>query len=334
MLISFIVPIYNAEDTLERCVVSLLDQGLEEGSYEILLINDGSTDRSGIICQELAEKHSCIRIISQPNAGVSESRNRGIRSACGDYICYVDSDDILTAGGVASLLPHCDGKNDLIRYWCELVYPNTKHNVDQGDGSVLFSGSGFDYLRQAGLETFCTNYLYRRSFILEHGLFFTPGILGEDFEYMFDVMKADPIVVSIAKRIYHYIIRTESISTSRSPEHSRRWVRDLTDTLTRIAAELEPYRESDPVLFQKCRQKMDDKMVSLFSRSLTAQFSIKEFKALIVSCRRAGLIPLETKSNTSVWFLTRFPFLYPVSSVIYRRIFLLHIYPRINKYGE
>lgn len=334
MLISFIVPIYNAENTLERCVESLLNQGLDEGSYEIILINDGSTDRSGAICQGLAEKHSCVRVISQPNAGISEFRNHGIRSACGDYICYVDSDDFLTAGGIASLLPHCDGKNDLIRYWCELVYPNTKDNVDQGDGSVLFFGSGNGYLRRLGLETFCTNYLYRRSFILEHGLFFTPGILGEDFPYMFDVMMADPLIVSVAKRIYHYIIKPESISTSRSPEHSRRWVRDLRDTMTRIAMELEPYRESDPAMFQKCRQKMDDKMVSLFSRSLTAQYTIKEFKALIFSCRKADLIPLESKSNTSVWFLTHFPFLYPISSVIFRRIFLRHIYPRINKYGE
>ena len=334
MLISFIVPVYNAEKTLVRCVESLLAQGLDEGSFEIILVNDGSADRSESLCLELEEGHPCIRLVSQPNAGVSEARNAGVRIARGDYICYVDADDSLIPNGVASLLPYCDGNNDLIRYWSELVYPGTQDGIDKGDGQVSFSGSGLDYLRRFGMETFCWNYLYKRHFLLENDLSFTPGILGEDFLYMFDVMCANPHIVSISRRIYRYFVTPGSLSTIRSPEHSRRWVEGLLGSMTRVSEALRAFKESDPVLFQSCRRSLDDKMTALFSRSLSARYTTEEFRTFLSSCRKASLLPLETKSNIVISVLTRFPFLYPFASAVFRRVFLPCIYPRINRYGK
>jgi glycosyltransferase involved in cell wall biosynthesis len=334
MLISFIVPVYNTEKTLVRCVNSLLAQGLDKDAFEIILINDGSTDRSESLCRELAEKNPCIRFLSQRNTGPSEARNSGIRTSRGDYLCFVDSDDSLIPEGIASLLPYCDGNNDLIRYWCKLVYPGANESIDKDDGNVLFSGSGLDYLRRFGLETFCWNYLYKKQFLFENGLLFKPGIIGEDFLYMYDIMSANPRVVSVARRIYQYNIRPSSISTIRSPEHSRRWVKDLSGSMTRIIQDLERFRESDPGLFRSCRCSLDHKMSALFSRVLSAQYTTKEFLAFLGSCRKVDLLPLKYKANVVVSILNRFPFLYPFASVVYRRLFLPYIYPRINRYGK
>ena len=93
-LISIIVPIYNAENYLERCITSLINQTYK--SLEIILINDGSTDNSRDICNNYAKKDKRIKILNQKNSGVSFARNKGLDTAQGQYICFVDSDDYIS----------------------------------------------------------------------------------------------------------------------------------------------------------------------------------------------------------------------------------------------
>lgn len=92
-VITVIVPIYNVEKFLPRCIDSILNQSYEK--FELLLIDDGSSDKSGIICNEYRKKDSRIKVIHQENKGVSYSRNIGVKHASGDYISFVDSDDII-----------------------------------------------------------------------------------------------------------------------------------------------------------------------------------------------------------------------------------------------
>ena len=92
-LISVIVPVYNAERFLKKCVESLLNQTYR--NIEIILVNDGSTDSSGLICDELCKRDCRINVIHQKNLGVSATRNNGIRCAKGTYIGFVDSDDYI-----------------------------------------------------------------------------------------------------------------------------------------------------------------------------------------------------------------------------------------------
>ena len=94
MKYSVIIPIYNAEKTLKRCLDSLLPQLNNE--IEVLLINDGSTDNSAKICKEYVAKNSCFKYFERENAGVSAARNLGIDNAIGDYIAFIDSDDYVT----------------------------------------------------------------------------------------------------------------------------------------------------------------------------------------------------------------------------------------------
>ena len=90
-LISVIIPVYNVEQYVERCLNSVINQSYT--NLEIILVDDGSTDRSGEICDQYALKDSRIKVIHEENAGLGEARNRGLRIVSGDYICFVDSDD-------------------------------------------------------------------------------------------------------------------------------------------------------------------------------------------------------------------------------------------------
>lgn len=340
-LISFIVPLHNEKLRLNTCVSSMLDQNLEEGSFEIILVDDGSTDGSDEICRHLAEEYPCIRTVSQPNQGISVARNVGIGLAEGQYLCFVDSDDSLAPGRLHDLVPYCNGHYDLIRFWCEIVVPGTQPAKEPDDGHVIFDGTGHGYLREIGLETFCCCYLYRRAFLTERKLAFRPGILGEDTDFIFNVLMADPVIVSVARRVYRYIIHPDTISTTRSIEHSRRWTNDLRNTLARISSALEPFRESDPLLYQRCRQSLETNLIPLFSRVLSADYSWKEYRSLLDSCRRDGLLPMTTspmgwrdrKIRTAITLLTRIPVLYHPASRWFRKVFLPHIYPNIDRNG-
>lgn len=94
MKYSVIIPVYNAEKTIDRCVQSLISQNYHDA--EIILVNDGSTDNSGLICQSYADRHSQIRCINKENGGVSTARNTGLDAAAGTYVLFVDSDDYVS----------------------------------------------------------------------------------------------------------------------------------------------------------------------------------------------------------------------------------------------
>lgn len=101
MKYSVIIPVYKAEKTIEKCVESLLNQ--PHADVQILLINDGSPDRSGEICRSLAGRHSCVHYFEKENGGVSSARNLGLSHAKGEYILFVDSDDYVTPGYFAAI---------------------------------------------------------------------------------------------------------------------------------------------------------------------------------------------------------------------------------------
>lgn len=95
MELSIVVPVYNVEDYLENCIHFLHDQELENSLFEIILVNDGSTDQSLSVCKSLARQYPSVRVVDQPNKGLSAAHNRGIDSARGRYIYFIDSDDYI-----------------------------------------------------------------------------------------------------------------------------------------------------------------------------------------------------------------------------------------------
>lgn len=112
--ISIIVPVYKVEQYLPSCIRSILRQTYRD--FELILVDDGSPDSSGAICDEFAEKDSRIRVIHQSNGGVSRARNAGIEAAQGEWVCFVDADDLVTPGYLAAFLPtaSCEFEADIV----------------------------------------------------------------------------------------------------------------------------------------------------------------------------------------------------------------------------
>ena len=134
--LSFIVPVYNVEKYLRKCVISLVHQDFE--NYEVILVDDGSTDGSSKICDELCETISderlAIRVIHQPNAGVGAARNAGLKVAKGEYVCFVDSDDYWEPNVLGTLMAQVEReKLDVLRF----DYRNVRLVRDEGISGLV-----------------------------------------------------------------------------------------------------------------------------------------------------------------------------------------------------
>ena len=213
-LISVIIPVYNAEQFLPACLDSVLCQ--EFPSFELLLIDDGSTDGSGKIADRYAEKDSRIVVVHQPNAGVSAARNRGVAEARGEYIAFVDADDRVTPSYLSHLL---SPQTDLSIAGISLLH----------EPSGRMESHGFDRTRSArtdrerGLlfadaEIHDTtkgpcNKLFRREIIEQHHLRFDPRYsYGEDHLFVLEFVKHCHSIAQIAHTDYLYIHRPTAAS--------------------------------------------------------------------------------------------------------------------------
>ena len=187
-LISIIIPVYNVEKYIRPCLESVLRQNLDDSIYEIIIINDGTEDRSMEMIQDIISSHPSISVINQENQSLSVARNKGIAKAKGEYILMVDSDDLLINDGLQLLLEEAiASKADLIvADFLEMTDEEIETNkeilqkewhVEEKSGERLF----LEDLNPRQCYVWRT--LYRREFILENHLQFIPGIRYQDVPF-------------------------------------------------------------------------------------------------------------------------------------------------------
>ena len=206
MKVSIIVPVYNVEAYLKKCVHSLLAQDLQQDEYEIILVDDGSTDSCGAMCDAFAAAYGSIHVIHQQNKGLSEARNTGIQAACGAYLQFVDGDDMLAKASYE----HC---LDIVRTNGPdmVVFDFTKSSVKDKaiQDSALQSGS--EYMRHHNIRGTACGYLFKKTIL--GNLRFTPGIWHEDEEFTPQLLlRAESVSVTDAEA-YLYRVRPSSIIT-------------------------------------------------------------------------------------------------------------------------
>lgn len=172
--LSIIVPIYNTGPYLHKCIKSLLEQTLK--GIEIILVDDGSKDNSGLICDEYAKKYSCIKVIHKVNEGVSIARNTGIKAACGEYIGFLDSDDWVERSMFQGMISKAERYQvDVVLCDAITVYGDLKKEIDTIlllPNSCLIAKSEMTpqlLLQLAGSVWRC---IYRKGLLIEHSIEF------------------------------------------------------------------------------------------------------------------------------------------------------------------
>lgn len=216
-LVSIIVPAYDAAAYLRDCIASILCQRYQ--NFELLLVNDGSTDDTLIVMQEYAAKDTRIRIVDKPNGGVSDARNAGIINSRGAYLAFVDADDTVDSDYIACLLENtCDGKLTLCGYHDFAMPQNFVYSSTEAV-SVL-GRSAYCSLYVAWLAISPCNKLYHAQTVKQNGISFASEIsIGEDLLFNLNYIKHVDGFVVVNKPLYHYRHpNVESLSRIYRPE--------------------------------------------------------------------------------------------------------------------
>lgn len=219
-LVSIIVPVYNVAPYLHECIDSIVNQTYS--NLEIILVDDGSTDESGQICDAYAAQDHRIHVIHQTNGGVSAARNAGIAVATGEYIGFVDSDDFLDINMYSLLVSHLEA-NELDILECNAYRYKSKHNIKayKNDGHIIIYNHD-EALQIAMYDGFTAawNKLYKRSVLGD--IRFPTGRKFEDSATSYLIINNAQRVGHIDLCLYYYRLNPNSI-TQTSFDAKSRW---------------------------------------------------------------------------------------------------------------
>ena len=294
MFLSIIVPVFNVKAYLERCVDSLLDQDLDRTDYEIILVDDGSTDGSSGLCDELAERETNIRVIHKENGGLSSARNAGIAVAGGDYIQFVDSDDYLMPSVLNGLREQIEKQDlDILRYnyqnvneASEVFEPNKVSKPFTDYSTTVCNGVTF-LTERLGYACYACQFVVRAELLRNGNSTFTEGIYFEDVDWTPRILLQAQRVASTDTMVYNYLFRTGSIT--RTPDLAKQ-KKKLTDRLYLIDS-LQKLKQ------QSGRPEWFDGMISQIALSIVTAAGISfypERRTILRTLREKEVFPLST----------------------------------------
>lgn len=211
MKLSIIIPAYNAEHYLERCVESCERQDVDKQNYEVIVVDDGSTDNTGIVVQNLSNKYGNIKVISQKNQGTAVARNKGMEVAEGDYVWFVDSDDYIERDSLKRITDKIESHHrpDVFLIRMKILY----------QGSVLYGGhesvedfetSGKDFIMSGYGPSSACILICKKTFLMLNNLRFIPGMFLEDGEFSLRCLSLSKRIAFTAKSEYVYEVNEDS----------------------------------------------------------------------------------------------------------------------------
>ncbi|MCD7850494.1 MAG: glycosyltransferase [Parabacteroides sp.] len=292
MKLSIIVPVYNVEQYLETCLQSLYQQSFSTECFEVVIVNDGSTDNSMDIVRRYMGIYDNIRLIEQINQGLSVARNNGAMQAVGDYLLFVDSDDFLFSDSIPSLLSKAlDNDLDVLRAEYQncgeegTLLRQTKLRLSKVEYENRLIDGDLLYQHVLSEEFFVPLFLIKRSFFLSNNLSFEEGRYFEDIIFTLQLSLAAKRVMYVSDVFYVYRLRNNSITHSINKKK-------MTD-LVSIIIKMKQY-SMDTVQSMDTRHVLEENIthlsVCLFLR--VAEFALKDRRAILTPLLTNHLYPL------------------------------------------
>lgn len=273
--LSIIVPVYNVESYIERCIRSIANQDIPNHQYEIIIINDGSTDDSLTIINNVSKEFNNILVHTQNNTGLGGARNKGISLAKGKYIWFIDSDDFIEKNSLSALINYTESNNlDVLSF---------DFNCTDEDGTIIdWINFKLDYLNKPFVdgETFYFNnykhsyiwlYLFKKSIFTDHQIKFEERINMQDSEIMPRIMNHVKKIAPINNVVYYYVNRENSFINSKKKNVRKRYY----DSIIKVNNLLTNFKNKLPK--ESLIKKGINNKLSDINRILFLQFIFNDF---------------------------------------------------------
>lgn len=210
--VSVILPVYNCEKYLEKSIRSVIEQTAFD-LLELILVDDGSSDSSAAICDKYAEKFENISVFHQSNQGVSEARNQGIRRSKGEYIAFLDSDDMYEKDYICRMLEHAEHDIVCCDYYTEKKDEKILGKLFEKNIFEVFDNSFYEKITDSRFYS-CWNKLFKKSIIKDCNLSFPLGVkYAEDMAFVFEYLKHCKSFYFIASPLYFYNVNPENTTS-------------------------------------------------------------------------------------------------------------------------
>lgn len=222
-ILSIVVPAYNVEHELERCIESCLKQDIPQEIYEIIIVNDGSTDNTLQVANGIAAMHECISVVNQNNMGLSGARNTGLKHAKGKYVWFIDSDDYIKPNVLDNMIRQADDNNlDCLFFRLQRVFDDDSFRSEVSDFECVQPGvarntilSGREAILQGYNPSSVCAILFNVEFLRKHSLQFMLGIYHEDAEFTYRMISKTQRIMFIADAPYLYFTHAGTMTRSK-----------------------------------------------------------------------------------------------------------------------
>lgn len=282
--VSIIVPVYKAEKYLHKCVESLLSQTFAD--FEVLLIDDGSPDESGRICDEYAEKDSRVKVFHKENGGVSSARNLGLDMAAGERVMFVDADDWLDNDALQFCLERA-GDAEFVRYGMRVVYSQSHSAVDKSINESWNYDEYFSNVVARKTTLSVWGGLYKRSLFETNNIRFNPKYaLGEDWLVLYLLLKVTSNIKLVANPLYNYNSTNEGSAVHAITLDK---VKQLIDVASIICSDYMDFKKND-ALDEILKCKYNTTFYCLVTL-LSTRASINSVLKIVFLLKKKGLFP-------------------------------------------
>lgn len=334
--LSYIIPLFNCRDYISSCLDSLLQQGLPFEEYEVIVVNDGSTDCGESVVLSYCERYVNFRLINQPHQGVAAARNKGIESARGEYIHFMDADDRLLPDGMRILIDNYVtpfGHPDIVGFWSHIVdryYDDSEWDVIKPH-NLIYNGDLLHYGCRYGIGQSSCFCLISTDFLKKYNLRFSEYKIGEDMLFMLRVFSiSDASIVATSLNIYRYVTRNTSAMNLLSKEY----VIDVFHDLLYLSDEICKIKEKSIYPANIFMRAVNNCQRWAFFRLCAGKLSFNALKNYLHLAQERNFFCINecsTAVNKFICRICRYSALTYVFALGYRILFIPYIKPYVKR---
>lgn len=304
MQLSIIIPVYNVEKYIKKCILSVVNNNLHIKEYEIIVIDDESPDNSVDIISKMMDSNPQIKLFRQKNKGLGGARNTGVDNALGKFILFLDSDDFL--------------KKNVLRGIVEKGFKESLDILEFGaigvleDGKEIYRNSkcldevltGFEYLEKIDYMHSACNKLYSRSFLNKYRLRFKEHIFIEDFEFNTRAFYYAKRVKATNTVMGCFVQTSNSITRNTSSINNLKKVQDIEEVIDLIISFKNKVQCSNLIYNMVFNERIAFLTVTLFYNLMKSSIDKNQIKLIVFNLRNKGLYPVKTsvKNKIKNWY--------------------------------
>jgi len=313
MYLSILIAAYNVEKYIDQCITSCLNQQFDQNKYEIIIVNDGSTDNTLNILQSHETKHKNITVLSQPNSGLGKARNRALEISKGKYIWFIDGDDFIEENILDKIIEKTGYDNlDILHLSYGIVINNELISVSEPVNKTTKIISGSEYYFDNYNSSYIFQYVIKRDILINNNIRFLDRINMQDSEIMpkilFHVNRFKYSYIHAYNYAQHELSFTNTNDTDKRIAYFKSIV-TVRDSLQHFYNEI---KETNILLSQGVNKKIKSIQEVVFSHLLYFKYDKRTFDKIISLLKANNLFPVmhcfSKKNNIIRWFLNLSPY--------------------------